>query len=156
MDPLYEYLVTINYHFIGVVVAGIMIGTLIVFGFLYYFYIEQTQLIAYISLYFFFVFLGLLSNSLLILSKTGAYSFLTQQQLYEADLLFDYLVIYSVFLCATYLLRRTLFTLRVILLVLIPAFVFVSQLLNLQWLLFFWYLYLLMAICIYLTFLILC
>lgn len=151
MDPLYEYLVTINYHFIGVVVAGIMIGTLFIFGFLYYFYIEQTQLIAYISLYFLFVFLGLLSNSLLILSKTDAYSFFTQQQLYEADVLFDYLVIYSVFLTATYLLQRSLYTLRLILLGLIPIFVMISHLLHLQWLLFFWYLYLLMGICIYLT-----
>lgn len=151
MEPLYEYLVTVNFLFIGVVVAGIMIGTLFVFGFLYYFYVEKTQLIAYMSLYFLFVFLGLLSNSFLILSKIGEFHSVTQLQLNAINLIFDYLIIYTIFLTTTYLLQRPLYKLRIITLVTIPGFILISHLLDSQWIFFFFYLYLLMGFCIYLT-----
>lgn len=151
MDPLYDYLVTINYHFIGVVVAGIMIGTLFVFGFLYYFYVEKTQLIAYASLYFLFIFLGLVSNSFLILSETGEFNALSLGQLYTLDILFDYLTIYSVFLTATYLLQKTLTYFRLVLFLIIPIAIGISYVLSIQWFVFFAYLYVVMGICIYLT-----
>ena len=108
MDPLYEYLVVVNYHFIGLVIAAIMIGTLIIFGFLYYFYVEQTKLIAYISLYFVFMFLGLFCNSFIVLSKIDRSYTLTQPQLNVIHLLIDYFVVYSIFLITTYLLQKKL------------------------------------------------
>lgn len=151
MNPLYEYVVTINYHFLGVVVAGVMIGTLFVFGILYYLYVEKTQLIAYASLYFLFVFLGLFSSSFLILSKTGEHYVLSQQQLYTLDLVFDYLVIYSIFLTSTFVLKKNSYIIRVIFLIMIPLFIVSSYSFDFLWFAFFSYLYILMGYSIYLT-----
>ena len=151
MNPLYEYLVTVNYHFIGVVIAGIMIGTLFVFGILYYLYIEKTHLIAYASLYFLTVFLGLFSSSFIILSKIGEFQVISQQELLLLDFLFDYLAIYSVFLATTFIFNKPSYKLRVLFLVMVPLFIFVSYQFSFQWFAFFVYLYLLMGFNIYTT-----
>lgn len=151
MNPLSEYQILINYHFIATNIAGVIAGSMFLFILYYFFYVEKTFLALYLNIYISLLLLGSISQSYLILSRLGFRFNILPYQLISIDTALDILIIYSMFLIALYFLQYRLIALRIIYFALIPILFMLGYSYNVLWEVFFIYLYLIMGTCIALT-----
>lgn len=149
MDPLFEYAIKTNAIFYALLIAGAVFLAILILSILYYVYIEKTNVILFINLYFLFALLGLIVNSLFALTLNDTISYTYQRLLYNLKVILDFLLIYSIYLFTRFYAKPYKPYVDYIVVLCIPLLYLIGRLTNHLWLVFFLYLYAVFSILVY-------
>lgn len=147
IDPIYT--IELNFHIIGLITAGTLIGTFAMLSILYFHFIDRDKIIQYLLIYFAFVLGSLVISSFEQIQQFGSLLNISTPLLHSIRLLLDYCIVYCYFSFHLYLTQNKNTSLSWVLVVAIPLFDMFGYYNDLEIPLYFFYVMITLGISLY-------